>query len=45
MWGTTMRTFDEIESPTRRKLHLAIGLGVIGVVYLVIVALIRGFFV
>lgn len=36
-----MRTFDDLESPTRRKLHLIIGLGVVSVVYSVIVAAIR----
>ncbi len=38
-----MRTVDEIESPARRKMHFAIGLGVIGVVYLLIVAAVRAF--
>jgi hypothetical protein len=37
----TMRTYNDIESPQRRKLHVAIGLGVIGVIYTLVVALIR----
>lgn len=40
-----MRTYDDIESPARRKLHLTIGLGIVVVIYTLVVAAIRIFMI
>lgn len=39
-----MRTYNELESPTRRRAHLVIGVGVISIVYTLLVALVRFYF-